>query len=164
MLPNFKTAALATATALSMVLSSGAPAAAWGEREQDFLKGAVSALVLKAIIDDAKRDRYPQPVIRDEPRPRQHEDDGYYRDYYPKPQATSIYRTPVARAFKSYSSAERRLIQKRLSHWGYYRGSADGSFGPATYSAIRAYAQDQGYGRDLASMAGAYGVLDGLIF
>lgn len=149
-----RSAFVAGLTALAIALPS-APALAWGQREQDFLKGAVGALVLKAIIDDAKRDKHAKPVYRDPPpRPR----------YEEVPPVTSIYRTPVARAFNSYSASERRLIQKRLAYWGYYRGRADGDFGPGTYSAVTAYAHDQGQARDLASTAGAYAVFDGLIF
>lgn len=166
MLLNLKTTAIATVTAASLALTSASPAAAWGQREQDFLKGAVSALVLKAIIDDAKQDRKAAPVYRqqEQPRPRYYQDERPQQGRVIKPQATSIYQTHLARAFNSYSRAERRLIQKRLAHWGYYRGGLDGAFGPGTYSAITAYASDQGRARDLGSTAGAFGVLDGLIF
>ena len=57
-----------------------------------------------------------------------------------------------------------RLIQRRLAYWGYYRGAVDGSFGPGTYSAVLAYARDNGQGRSLGSTAGAFGVYDGLIY
>ena len=122
MLPKLHTAVVTTVTALSIALGAAAPAAAWGQREQDTLKGAVGALVLKAIIDDARRDRAPiyheppAPVYRvvpDEPR--------YYHGHgHTKPKAQSIYHTPLAQAFNSYSRAERRLIQRRLAQWGYY--------------------------------------------
>ena len=59
MLPKLHTAVVTTVTALSIALGAAAPAAAWGQREQDTLKGAVGALVLKAIIDDARRDQAP---------------------------------------------------------------------------------------------------------
>lgn len=174
MLPHFKASALSLVTALAIATSAG-PALAWGQREQDTLKGAVGALVLKSIIDDARRDRAPiyRPVPQYEPQyvpaPEPH---GYYpgnrgrghayghykhqRDY------NSIYSTPAARAFNSYSSSERRLIQRRLAYWGYYRGGVDGSFGPGTYSAVQAYARDQGV--SLGSTASAFGVYDGLIY
>lgn len=157
MLPNLRKAALTTVTALSLALAGAAPASAWGQREQDTLKGVVGALVLKAIIDDARRDR--APVYRPEPEPYP----GHHR-IKPRPPAQSIYATPVAHAFNSYSSAERRLIQRRLTYWGYYRGAVDGSFGPGTYSAVVAYARDQGQGRALGTTAGAFGVYDGLIY
>jgi hypothetical protein len=166
MLPKLHTAVVTTVTALSIAIGAAAPAAAWGQREQDTLKGAVGALVLKAIIDDARRDRAPiyheppAPVYRvvpDEPR-YDHWDD------HPKPREQSIYRTPLAQAFNSYSRAERRLIQRRLAQWGYYRGGTDGSFGPGTYSAVVAYARDEGQARNLGTTAGAFGVYDGLIY
>jgi hypothetical protein len=166
MLPKLHTAVVTTVTALSIALGAAAPAAAWGQREQDTLKGAVGALVLKAIIDDARRDRAPiyheppAPVYRvvpDEPR--------YYHGHgHTKPKAQSIYHTPLAQAFNSYSRAERRLIQRRLAQGGYYRGGIDGSFGPGTYSAVVAYARDEGQGRNIGSTAGAFGVYDGLIY
>lgn len=170
MLPHiktpFKTAAITLVTALTLAVTSAAPAAAWGQREQDVLKGAAGALILKAIINDAKRDRRAQPVYREEPEPRyghghpkKHEPRRTYDD-----RQTSVYNTPAARAFNSYSSYERRLIQRRLAHWGYYRGGVDGSFGPGTYSAVLAYARDNGQGRSLGSTAGAFGVYDGLIY
>ena len=70
--------------------------------------------------------------------------------------------TAAAQAFNSYSSSERRLIQRRLSSYGYYRGGIDGSFGPGTYSAVVAYAQDEG--ESLRSTASAFGVYDSLIY
>ncbi len=168
MLPKLHTAVVTTVTALSIALGAAAPAAAWGQREQDTLKGAVGALVLKAIIDDARRDRAPvyhqapAPVYRADPVPER----SYYGHSHVKPvhQAQSIYRTPLAQAFNSYSRAERRLIQRRLAQWGYYRGGVDGSFGPGTYSAVVAYARDEGQGRNIGSTAGAFGVYDGLIY
>lgn len=164
------TTLVAAVTALSVALGAAAPAAAWGQREQDTLKGAVGALVLKAIIDDARRDRAPiyheppAPIYRVVPDAPRH-DHGYGHGHrHEKPKAQSIYHTPVARAFNSYSRAERRLIQRRLAHWGYYRGGIDGSFGPGTYSAVVAYARDQGQGRNLGTTAGAFGIYDGLIY
>ena len=133
----------------------------------------MGALVLKAIIDDARRDRAPvyqpappPPVYRPAPPPvYHHPEHGYDHGYVrPKPPVQSIYTTHAARAFNSYSSTERRLIQRRLAYWGYYRGAVDGSFGPGTYSAVVAYARDNGYGRSLGSTAGAFGVYDGLIY
>ncbi len=172
MLPHsktpIKTAAITLVTALTLAITSAAPAAAWGQREQDVLKGAAGALILKAIIDDANRDRRAAPVYRQDPTPRHHGHQGHPKKHghdrgYSNSQ-TSIYSTPAARAFNSYSSSERRLIQRRLAHWGYYRGGVDGSFGPGTYSAVLAYARDNGQGRSLGSTAGAFGVYDGLIY
>lgn len=169
MLPNLKTTAIAAVTALSIAATSATPAAAWGQREQDFVKGAATALILKAIIDDANRSQKSAPVYREESRQTYYEEPprekhGGHRSHEDQPRTISIYGTPAAKAFNSYSRAERRLIQKRLAHWGYYRGGIDGSFGPGTYSAIMAYAADKGTDRDLRSTTGAFGVFDGLIF
>lgn len=153
MLPHFKASALSLVTALA-VATSALPAHAWGQREQDTLKGAVGALILKAIIDDARRDRAPVYYQAPAPKPRY---------YHPKPApATSIYTTPAARAFNSYSASQRYLIQRRLAYYGYYRGGIDGSFGPGTYSAVVAYARSRGQG--IGSTARAFGVYDGLIY
>jgi peptidoglycan hydrolase-like protein with peptidoglycan-binding domain len=72
--------------------------------------------------------------------------------------------TPSAQAFNSYSAYDRRRIQSGLAARGYYRGGIDGAFGPGTYSAIVAYANDRGRGRDLGSAAGVYGLFDGLVY
>ena len=172
MLPHLKSAALTATLAVAVALGGTGPAAAWGQREQDTLKGAVGALVLKVIIDDARRDR--PPAVYQEPAPRPY--DGYHhhdRDYdrgYDRGHgrkmapAQSIYSTPLARAFNSYPASQRYQIQRQLAYWGYYRGRVDGSFGPGTYSAVVAYARDQGMARSLGSTAGAFGVYDGLIY
>lgn len=173
MLPNLKTKAVTFVTALAIVAGAAMPAHAWGQREQDTLKGAVGALVLKAIIDDARRDKArvytPAPVYA--PPPVYHQPPAYRpapmpqpRHYHPRTPAPTIYSTPVARAFNSYSASQRYMIQRRLAIWGYYRGGIDGSFGPGTYSAVIAYARDQGLAGSLRSTAGAFGVYDGLIF
>lgn len=159
MLPHLKASALSLVTALA-VATSAMPAHAWGQREQDTLKGAVGALVLKAIIDDARRDRTPRYTYAPEPQPRHYRGNGHGHAK-PKP-AVSIYSTPAAQAFNSYSRSQRYHIQRTLAHWGYYRGGIDGSFGPGTYSAVAAYARDQG--QSLNSTARAFGVYDGLIY
>ncbi len=138
MLPHLKSAALTTTLALAVALAGTGPAAAWGQREQDTLKGAVGALVLKAIIDDARRDR--PPVYYQEPAPRPYDGHHHHNPGHghakPKAPAQSIYSTPLARAFNSYPASQRYQIQRQLAYWGYYRGRADGSFGPGTYSAV----------------------------
>jgi peptidoglycan hydrolase-like protein with peptidoglycan-binding domain len=85
--------------------------------------------------------------------------------YVPRPTHTvSIYQTPAARAFNSYSRAERVAIQRRLAVLGYYRSGIDGSFGPGTYNAVLAYARDAGQGDSLRGTNTAFGVYDGLIY
>jgi hypothetical protein len=85
------------------------------------------------------------------------------RHTYVEPRRTvSLYSTPAARAFQSYSLTERKAIQRNLRAWGYYRGGIDGAFGPGTYNAITAYARDEGI--SLSTSAKAYGAYDGLLY
>jgi hypothetical protein len=163
-----KTAIIAL-TALSIGLTAPAPAEAFGRNERNFVQGAAAALLLGAIIKDANRHQR-QPVYTQPQQQTYYEQPRYYDDqprrhrqpnYAP---AASIYRTPVAQAFNSYSFGQRRAIQQRLAAYGYYRSGIDGSFGPGTYNAVAAYARDTGNGRQLASTAGAFGVFDALIY
>ena len=141
---NIKRNTVALLTALAIALPA-APALAWGQREQDVLKGAAGVLLLQGIIRETKPNRH------------------HYQPRY-EPQRVSVYSTAAARAFNNYSSSERRLIQRRLAAYGYYRGGIDGSFGPNTYNAIVSYASAQGQARQLDSTSSAYGVYDGLIY
>ena len=145
------TATLAAALAAAPV----APAHAWGEKEQNALLGLAVAGTLGALYwksQQAKARPAPAPV------------------YTPAPRSTvsssggSIYSTPVASAFNSYTYSERQRIQNRLKGWGYYNGGVDAAFGPGTYSAITAYARDGNETQRLATSAGAYALLDGLLF
>ncbi len=175
---SFKHAIVAAVTALAVALSA-APALAWGQREQDTLKGAVGALVIENVIRNSRQNqpRYVQPRYYAQPQyvqpqyvqPRSYEPSypsrhDHRRRYEAPRQTVSIYSTAAARAFNSYSYNERRLIQRRLAAYGYYRGGVDGSFGPGTYSAISAYANANGQGRALASSHSAFAVYDGLIY
>ena len=170
MLPAFKTAtfksaALAALTAFAIAATPAAPAYAWGDNEQNFVKGIGATLLLQGLIREAKRGERNQPVYH-EPvyqEPVYQEPQYHQPRHHPQPHyQTSIYRTPAAQAFNSYSKSERRLIQKRLSAFGYYRGGFDGAFGPGTYSAVAAYADDEG--QSLASTGAAFGVYDGLMY
>ncbi len=156
---NMKRAALVALMALSITALPAAPARAWGPNEQNFLKGVAATIAVQALIREAKK--HPRQPVYQQPAYQP-----VYADpvYQPAPVHSSIYRTPAARAFQSYSAQERRLIQRRLSAYGYYRGGIDGSFGPGTYSAISAYAEDEGMRDRMASNAGAFGVLDSLIY
>lgn len=161
---TLKARAVAAITALSLAASlPAAPALAWGEKEQNFLAGVATAVVVGTIINDIKQKErarrlvqppvyQPQPVYTPPP------------VYQPNPGYTSIYSTPAARAFQSYSSAERKAIQRRLAMQGYYRSGIDGAFGPGTYSAVLAYARDTRMAENLQSTAGSYAVYDGLLF
>jgi hypothetical protein len=173
---TIKRAAVATLTALAIAFTPAAPALAWGQREQDVLTGVVGTLIVGGIINEVQRPHREQPVYRQpEPvyqphrpvyvEPRYEREPRHRKHHYEQPRPTvSIYNTAAGRAFNSYSSSERRMIQRRLAAFGYYRGGADGSFGPGTYNAIVAYAQDQGQARQLGSTATAYAVYDGLIY
>lgn len=162
MLLPVKTAALATITALSIALAPAAPAYAWGDKEQGVLAGILGTIAIQGLIRETGPSQRPAPVYQ-QPVYQQpvYQEPTYHQ---PRAQTGSIYRTPVARAFQSYSLSERRLIQKRLAHYGYYRGGIDGSFGPGTYSAVVAYASDEGAQSQLRTNAGAFGVYDGLIY
>ena len=157
-LTNMKRTAIAGLTALSIAAVPMSPAYAWGENEQNFLKGVATAVIVGQIIKGVRHNqRPPAPMYYQQPQqpPQYHQ---------PQRPSASIYNTAAARAFQSYSSSERRLIQRRLAAYGYYGGGADGSFGPATYRAVVAYARDEGSIRSLDSTGGAYTLYDGLIF
>ncbi len=161
---NIKRNTIAALLALAVALPA-APALAWGQREQDVLKGAAGVILLQGIIRETKPNKkHYEP--RYEPRYEQPRYQHYQPRYEPRyePQRVSVYSTAAARAFNNYSSSERRLIQRRLSAYGYYRGGIDGSFGPGTYNAVVAYADAQGQTRQLSSTNSAYGVYDGLIY
>ena len=151
-----KSSAIAALAALSIATIPAAPAHAWGDKEQGFLAGIATAVIVGEVVKNNRRARAPvyapAPVYSPAP---------VYVE--PRPtHTTSIYHTPAAQAFNSYSASERKAIQRNLRAWGYYRGGVDGSFGPGTYNAVVAYARDEG--RSLSSSGGAYAVYDGLIF
>ncbi len=145
---------IATTTALAIAIPS-APAFAFNQREQDVLKGVAAVLLFQGFVKATKppKQQYVTPQVQP-----------IYEPAQPPRVVHSIYRTPAAHAFNSYSSSERRMIQRRLIRLGYYRGGVDGSFGPGTYSAVAAYARDGGQARALSTTNGAFSVYDGLIF
>jgi Putative peptidoglycan binding domain len=162
MLPSVMTARntiAAALAALSIAAVPATPALAWGDREQGFVTGVATALIVDQLLRQSRkaRDVRPAPGFNFvEPRPTY---------VAPRPAATSsVYRTTAARTFNSYSVAERQQIQRTLRAWGYYRGGIDGTFGPGTHAAVTAYARDEGLVSDLATNAGAYAVYDGLLF
>ncbi len=179
MLPSIlnttKTSLIAGVTALSLLVGGVAPANAWGKGEQQFVAGAATAVLLGALIMNSPKygNAQPQPTYAPrpqyyQPRPQYYKPaPRYYRYDRPvryQPAPVSIYGTPAGLAFNSYTSNERRRIQSTLTAYGYYRGGIDGSFGPGTYSAIDAYARRTGKTAQLSTSAGAYGLLDGLLF
>ena len=153
-LNSAKTTLIAGLTALSIAAIPATPALAWGDKEQGFVAGVATAVIIDEILKNNRKARaYDRgnaaaPVYA-EPRPTR---------------TASIYSTPAARAFQSYSLAERKAIQRNLRAWGYYRGGIDGSFGPGTYNAVVSYARDEGATANLKSTSGAYGIYDGMIY
>lgn len=143
---------IAALTAASIAAVPAAPALAWGEKEQGFVAGVVTTVIIDELLKQNRKAREarraPEVVYVERP----------------VHTTTSIYATPAARAFQSYSLSERKAIQRQLRAWGYYRGGIDGSFGPGTYNAVVAYARDEGASGSLSSTGGAYAVYDGLLF
>lgn len=162
MLSLLNTKAIATAAALAVAATAAAPAHAWGKKEQGFVAGALTAIIIDELIDNNRaRKAAPAPVYRD-PGP-------VYRDPAPRPRYEtprygSVYSTPAAQAFRSYSLAERKAIQRSLRAYGYYHGGIDGTFGPGTYNAIAAYARASGVPGHLNSAGGVYALYDALIY
>ena len=154
---NAKTTLVAGLTALSIAAIPATPALAWGDKEQGFVAGDATAVIVDELLKNNRKARlydrgYTSGPTYVEPRP-----------VYAEPRhTTSIYSTPAGRAFQSYSPSERKAIQRNLRAWGYYRGGIDGAFGPGTYNAVAAYARDEG--QSLKSNSAAYGVYDGLLY
>ena len=147
-----KTSLIAAITAASIATIPAAPALAWGDKEQGFVAGVATAVIIDEILKNNRKARLYDRGVTKAP-------------VYAEPRhTTSIYSTPAARAFQSYSLAERKAIQRNLRAWGYYRGGIDGAFGPGTYNAVVAYARDEGATANLRSTAGAYGIYDGMIY
>lgn len=185
MLTNVKIrkAAITAVAAVTLAAMAAAPAHAWGKNEQNFLKGAAATAIIGAIILNAQKTRVAPQAQRQQqyqefprtqaPRPIYQEpvyqEPVYQQPVYQQPvryQPTyqpSVQHTPAARAFNSYTAVERRQIQARLADWGYYRGRIDGAFGPATYRAIEAYADDSQTADKLSTVGGAYGLYEQLI-
>ena len=157
MLPNVKTTVITALTATALFASTLVPAQAFGSNERHFLQGVVAAVIVDKLLEQSSRPRVqPQPQVVYVPQE---------PVYQPQPTHTiSLYQTPAARAFNSYSRAERVAIQRRLATLGYYRSGIDGSFGRGTYNAVVAYAQDNGLSGNLSGTNTAFGVYDGLIY
>ena len=148
---NIKRNLIAGVAAISVMAAGASPAMAWGKNEQQFLTGVLSVLAVQAVLREVNRSKVTrQPVYQAPVR------------YEPAP--VSIYSSTTARAFNSYTDNEQRRIQSTLSAYGYYSGAIDGSFGPATYNAVALYANRTGKTAMLGTQAGAFGLLDGLLF
>lgn len=167
MFTSLKTAATGATMALAIAAASVSPAEALGKRERNILLGLTAAVIAGALINEARdNDRPRRQVIEAEP---QYSEPQYFADPQ-RPAAerhqvrSSIYRTPAAQAFNGYSRAERVAIQQRLKAYGYYRRGIDGSFGPGTYSAVLAFAADNGLSSNLNNTGNARGIYDALIY
>lgn len=156
MLPAFRTATTATLAALSLAAATAAPVQA-GQRERDFLTGVAATVIVGSVIHSLNTNRaYAQPhYAPPPPAPVQ---------YVPVAAQPRLSATAAAHAFRSYSPAERRAIQRELYRAGYYHGTIDGSFGPGTFRAVSAYAADYGFGPGIDSTSAAYTVYDSLIY
>lgn len=178
MLPNFRMSATAAITALSLAVTLPAPAHAWGEKEQNLAALAAAGIIGTLIWQKSQQQRgatvgrapaqtypaygtprYQQPTYQ-QPR---YQEPGYTAPGYSAPVGASVYSTPAARAFNSYSLSERRAIQSRLRQAGYYTGSIDGAFGPMTYRAVMAISRDSTGSDKLTTMNGAYEFYDTIL-
>lgn len=169
MLPNIRTATTAAIAALSIAATAAAPVQA-GQRETDFLTGVAATVIVGSVIRNLSAPRtQAQPQYYSQ-QPRYYTQPQYYTPpreqvYYAPPAASyGLSSSAAAQAFKSYSLTERRAIQRELASAGYYHGSIDGIFGPATFSAVSAYAADRGLNTRIDSASGAYTVYDSLIY
>ncbi len=182
MLLNIRKTTTAALTALSLAFTLPAPAHAWGEKEQNTLAALAAAGLIGGLIYQHQRNqavpvaRAPIQAYPNYRAPR-HQDRQYYAPRYQSPRyqapryqspryyspTTSVYQTPAARAFSSYSLSDRRAIQWRLARSGYYHGSIDGIFGPATYGAVRAISGDSTRSNQLNSLSGAYQFFDAIL-
>lgn len=164
-----RTTAIAALTALSVAAIPAAPAFAWGKKEQGFVAGVATAVVVDQLLRQRRMAPRPAPVYTAPA----YAAPAYAAPAYPEPVyaapapvvvPTTIHATPVARAFNSYSLTERKAIQRSLRSAGYYSGGIDGAFGPRTYNAVIAFARDSGAGGNLKTTGGAFAIYDGLIF
>lgn len=166
-----RTTAIVALTALSVATLPAAPALAWGKKEQGFVAGVATAVVVDQLLRQRRMAPPPRPApVYTAPT---YAAPTYAAPAYPEPVyaspapvvvPTTIHATPVARAFNSYSLTERKAIQRNLRSAGYYSGGIDGAFGPRTYNAVIAYARDAGAGGNLKTTGGAFAIYDGLIF
>lgn len=165
LMSNVKRNLIAGTVAFAMLATSVAPALAWGQRDQDFTKGVLAILLLGTIAQqvNAQSNRNKPPVYQ----PPVYQQPINYPPRQPpryQPPVQSVYSTPAAQAFQSYTLNERRRIQSTLANYGYYNDNIDGNFGPATYQALTAYASRSGKMAMLETRGGAYGLMDGLLY
>jgi hypothetical protein len=177
MLPALTTTRkLATATITAALITALAtpPALAWGDKEQNFVAGAASTLLLEGIFFPGMfqpnkghgRAYAPYPPVTYYPAPAPAPVYVPVRPapVYYTPAPVSIYSTPAGVAFNSYGQNEQIRIQSALAAGGYYHGTIDGAFGPGTYSAVTAYAAATGKTGLLSTQAGAFSIYNDLLF
>ncbi len=183
MLLNLRKTATAAVAALSLGLALPAPAHAWGEKEQNMLAALAAAGLIGGLIYQNQRQRavpVARAPIQTYPTYRSQNYYGQSRYVAPRyqaeryqaeryqapgyyPSTNSVYQTPAARAFNSYTLSDRRAIQRRLANAGYYQGSIDGVFGPMTYRAITAISADSATRHQISTLNGAYEFYDAIL-
>ena len=108
MLPTvkaLKSSAIASVLAISLALPA-TPALAWGQREQDVLKGVVGTLVIGALIKEATK---PEPKVVYGTK--SYYGNGYNNGYQPpRPAQTDIYSSAAALAFMRSRCSSSRFI------------------------------------------------------
>ena len=118
MFTNTKRNIIAGVTAFAVLAAGTAPALAWGKNEQNFTKGVLATLLVQGIIRSNEKPGYRPPVYYQQP-PVYYQQPApiYYAPapVYQAPPMYSIYGTPTAEAFNSYTLNERRRIQSTLS-------------------------------------------------
>ena len=151
---TLKTSAIASVLAISLAIPA-APAHAWGQREQDVLKGVIGTVIVGALINEAIK---PQPkVVYTGTKSYVTPTPVYAPAHHGNADA---YASIAASAFNSYSFYERQEIQRDLKRLGYYAGAIDGTFGPQTFRATVAFARSTGNLDRLATRNGAFAVYD----
>lgn len=149
MLPAVRTTITAFTAAAAIALTPAAPAHAWGDKEQGFVAGVATFLILNQIVKESRNRRTPA-----------YQAPQYFVPANPAPVTQT---SPARAAFMEYSPNARRAIQTRLRSYGYYTGSVDGVWGQGTARAVAAYARDVGFGDGLGTRNGAVQLYNALL-
>lgn len=166
MLPTIRTATTAAIAALSIAATAAAPVQA-GQRERDFLKGVAATVIVGTVLQSMNNRAYARPAPQQRyvaPQPQYYQPPREPAYFAPPAAQYGLSSSAAAQAFKSYSMTERRAIQRELARSGYYYGAIDGLYGPATYRAVQAYADDRNLNARIDTASGAYTVYDSLIY
>lgn len=150
MLPAVTRTAAATVTALALAAATVQPAQALGRNERNFLKGVFAAVVVNELVKQSRAKAQPAPA----PAPVQP---------HPVTPGHGQHEAAAAAAFYEFSPQARRMIQQRLSAYGYYRGAIDGTWGRGTAAAVQAYARDVNSVQSLTSRDGSVRLYNHLI-